>query len=103
MPDGGVLRIAVDTAGARGGTAAGEDEKATAGADGWPSGGGDVRTIVAVGCVRPDSSDDLEITVADNGVGIPTTVLASVFEPFFTTKPVGVGTGLGLGRARTHQ
>lgn len=38
----------------------------------------------------------LVIEVADNGCGIPETLLARVFEPFFTTKPIGVGIGLGL-------
>jgi nitrogen-specific signal transduction histidine kinase/CheY-like chemotaxis protein len=37
-----------------------------------------------------------EITVEDNGGGIPPDVGARMFEPFFTTKPVGQGVGLGL-------
>ena len=98
MPDGGVLRIAVDTAGARGGTVAANG--GTPGIEAAQLSGVDVPTIVAVGCIQPDASDDLEITVADNGVGIPHTVLANVFEPFFTTKPVGSGTGLGLAMVR---
>jgi two-component system cell cycle sensor histidine kinase/response regulator CckA len=36
------------------------------------------------------------ISVADNGCGMSSDVLAHMFEPFFTTKPVGKGTGLGL-------
>ncbi len=39
--------------------------------------------------------DNIEITVADTGCGIPADVLPHVFEPFFTTKR-GKGTGLGL-------
>ena len=34
--------------------------------------------------------------VADNGPGVPPSLLPRIFEPFFTTKPVGEGTGLGL-------
>lgn len=40
--------------------------------------------------------DDVEITVRDNGHGIPQDLLARVFDPFFTTKPEGEGSGLGL-------
>jgi len=38
----------------------------------------------------------LEITVADNGIGIPDDVKDKILQPFFTTKPTGEGTGLGL-------
>jgi signal transduction histidine kinase len=41
-------------------------------------------------------SDKIEISVKDNGNGIPEPVLDKVFQPFFTTKPAGQGTGLGL-------
>ena len=40
--------------------------------------------------------DGIEISIADNGTGIPQDVLEKIFQPFFTTKPAGVGTGLGL-------
>jgi signal transduction histidine kinase len=40
--------------------------------------------------------DKIEISVKDNGNGIPQKVLNKIFQPFFTTKPTGQGTGLGL-------
>jgi two-component system, NtrC family, sensor kinase len=41
-------------------------------------------------------NDKIEISVKDNGNGIPSKVLDKIFQPFFTTKPTGQGTGLGL-------
>jgi signal transduction histidine kinase len=40
--------------------------------------------------------DKVEVSVKDNGNGIPSKVLDKIFQPFFTTKPTGQGTGLGL-------
>jgi two-component system, NtrC family, sensor kinase len=40
--------------------------------------------------------DRVEITIRDNGTGMPPDVKEKMFNPFFTTKPTGEGTGLGL-------
>ena len=40
--------------------------------------------------------DRVEISIRDNGTGIPPEVKEKIFNPFFTTKPAGEGTGLGL-------
>ncbi|GAB4423210.1 MAG: hypothetical protein Kow00106_20260 [Anaerolineae bacterium] len=38
----------------------------------------------------------VEVTIWDNGIGIPPELQDQIFDPFFTTKPLGEGTGLGL-------
>ena len=42
------------------------------------------------------TGNEVEISVKDNGPGIPDPIKAKIFQPFFTTKPTGSGTGLGL-------
>jgi two-component system nitrogen regulation sensor histidine kinase GlnL len=38
----------------------------------------------------------LEVTVRDNGLGVPADLLPHIFDPFVTTKPRGSGLGLAL-------
>ncbi|MEP5103747.1 MAG: ATP-binding protein [Ekhidna sp.] len=43
-----------------------------------------------------DSPKGIQITISDNGIGIPDNIRDKIFQPFFTTKNAGEGTGLGL-------
>lgn len=38
----------------------------------------------------------IEVTIGDNGAGIPHQIQQRIFDPFFTTKPLGKGTGMGM-------
>ncbi len=44
----------------------------------------------------PRARGALEISVTDNGPGVPESTVARVFEPFFTTKSGGAGIGLAV-------
>lgn len=75
-----------------------------------PAGGVAYEPTVSVTTKRIiDHSKDgsVEITIADNGIGIPQKFIDKIYQPFFTTKPTGEGTGLGLSLCydiiRAHQ
>ena len=80
MPDGGELRVEVDSI--------------------------DLSEAAALvnGCDRPGSYARISIT--DTGAGMSYEMTQKIFEPYFTTKEVGKGTGLGLaisfGTIRQH-
>jgi signal transduction histidine kinase len=57
--------------------------------------GGDLRIRVT------QDGDDVQLTIADSGVGIAPEIRDRVFEPWFTTKGSGRGTGLGLSITRS--
>ncbi|MEN2284344.1 ATP-binding protein [Algoriphagus sp. SE2] len=53
--------------------------------------------IVKTKSIKSPSGDlGVELSVKDNGGGIPDSIKEKIFQPFFTTKPTGSGTGLGL-------
>ena len=60
---------------------------------GDPSGGDYEPTLIAA---TRNCGDSVEISIRDNGTGVPPDVKEKMFNPFFTTKPAGEGTGLGL-------
>jgi two-component system, NtrC family, sensor kinase len=51
--------------------------------------------VIAVSTHYEGQNDEVAISVADTGCGIPSHLVDKIFEPFFTTK-AGKGTGLGL-------
>ncbi|MCA1795619.1 MAG: hypothetical protein LC660_17435, partial [Desulfobacteraceae bacterium] len=59
-----------------------------------PSGLDDYKPIVTIS--TKNLGERIEISVKDNGNGIPEEIKNKIFQPFFTTKPTGQGTGLGL-------
>lgn len=59
--------------------------------DAMPDGG-----RIEISAAPGQKAGTIELSVSDNGMGMPKDVLDRAMEPFFTTKPAGKGTGLGL-------
>ncbi|MDH5570565.1 MAG: response regulator [Gammaproteobacteria bacterium] len=58
--------------------------------------GPDTYEGVCSSCHQQFSGEFIEISVRDDGQGVPKDCLDKIFEPFFTTQPVGKGSGMGL-------
>ena len=52
--------------------------------------------LCCASCRKPVVGDFIQLSISDNGPGIPEDVAAHIFEPFFSTKEAGKGTGMGL-------
>lgn len=52
--------------------------------------------VITISTSFNQKDDEVVISVADTGCGIPKENIDKIFDPFFTTKGVGQGTGLGL-------
>ena len=72
--------------------------------DALPESGGEITLTTSfrpgvrfgVGTSGERISLPLEVTVRDNGSGVPADLLPHIFDPFVTTKPRGSGLGLAL-------
>jgi signal transduction histidine kinase len=49
-------------------------------------------------CAQPAGSGQVELIIADTGVGMDEEALERLFEPYFSTKAVGTGLGLSIAR-----
>jgi signal transduction histidine kinase len=55
---------------------------------------GRARNVLEIKTERKDNF--INVSIVDNGPGIPQEIQGLIFDPFFTTKAIGKGTGLGL-------
>ena len=58
--------------------------------------GKDNKGTITVATRSLKEEEMVEISISDNGCGIPEEIRDKVFDKFFTTKKIGVGTGQGL-------
>jgi two-component system sensor histidine kinase HydH len=56
--------------------------------------GGKIR--VGIGTAKGEKEEQIQVSIADTGKGIPPEDLGKVFEPFFSTKRKGTGLGLAI-------
>ena len=52
--------------------------------------------LISIKTNYAQAKDLIELSISDNGIGIPKEDMDKLWTPFFTTKPAGEGTGLGL-------
>ncbi len=51
---------------------------------------------IATHLIKEGDRPMVQISIRDNGPGIPKEIRSKIFDPFFTTKAIGKGTGLGM-------
>jgi PAS domain S-box-containing protein len=59
----------------------------------------EIKGCIEINLIKQD--EEVQVSVADNGGGIPTQIISRIFEPYFTTKFQSQGTGIGLYMAKT--
>jgi PAS domain S-box-containing protein len=57
---------------------------------------GDTLVVKAAKSTEIDGHPSVEVSISDNGPGIPQDILEHIFEPFVTTRKAGTGLGLAI-------
>lgn len=52
--------------------------------------------IPKIDVIVSENGSFIELSVCDNGGGIPNAIMEKIYDPYFTTKEEGTGTGIGL-------
>jgi two-component system sensor histidine kinase HydH len=61
-------------------------------------------SVIRIRLARPQTRpEDIELSVEDQGRGIPHDKLDKIFQPFFTTRPGGTGLGLAIVNRRVDE